>query len=142
MSRRRNNQYTSSGHENRRRPHNSDVKPETTRKGDESIEELSHAIDMEAAGIGLAIADLFKAVTLAAVQLPNMEMYSDLISVVVDDDSLTVSVTGLGCKGSHKRSDKSRASGCHCCAEPDPGYEEDSCNPYEDDEEERVYDGD
>jgi hypothetical protein len=141
MSRRRNNQHTcSSGHVNRRRHYNHDVKPDAARKNDVSIEELSHGIDMEAAGIGLAIADLFKAVTLAAVRLPNMEMYSDLISVVVDDDSITVSVTGLSCKGSNKHSGKTRAGRCHCC--DDPGYEEDSYNPYKDDEEERVYDGD
>ena len=142
MSRRRNNQHTcSSGHVNRRRPYNHDVKPDAARNDDVCIEELSHAIDTEAAGIGLAIADLFKAVTLAAVQLPNMEMYSDLISVVVDDDSITVSVNGLGCK-SNKHSGKVRAGQCHCCGETDPGYEEDSFNPYEDEEEERVYDGD
>ena len=123
MSRRRNNQRpTGSGHENRRRPHNHDVKPDATRKDDVSIEELSHGIDMEAADIGLAIAGLFKTLVLAAVRLPNMEMYSELISVVVDDDSITVSVTGLSCKDNKKHGGKTRASRCHCC--DDPGYEE------------------
>ena len=140
MSRRRNNQHTNGGHENRRSIRSPGAKPDATRKDDVSIEELSHGIDMEAADIGLAIAGLFKTLALAAVQLPNMEMYSDVISVVVDDDYIKESVTGLGCKGSNKHSGKTRAGQCHCC--DDPGYEEDNCNPYKDDEEERVYDGD
>ena len=140
MSRRRNNQHTNGGHGNRRSIRSPVTKQDATRKNDVSIEELSHGIDMEAADIGLAIAGLFKTLALAAVRLPNMEMYSDLISVVVDDDSITVSVTGLSCKGSNKHSGKTRADRCHCC--DDPGYEEDSYNPYKDDEEERVYDGD
>ena len=146
MSRRRNNQHTyGSDYENCRSIGELGAKPgatATTGKDGVNIEELSRAIDMESAGIGLAIADLFKSVTQAAVQLPNMELYSDLISVVVDDDSITVSVTGLDQKESSKYSDKARAGRCHCCSEADPGYEEDSYNPYGDDEEERVYDGD
>ena len=106
------------------------------------IEEVSHGIDMEAADIGLAVADLFKTLALAAVRLPNMEMYSDLISVVVDDDSITVSVTSLSCKDNKKHGGKTRAGRCRCSGEVAPGYEEDNYNPYKDDEEERVYDGD
>jgi hypothetical protein len=140
MSRRRNNQHSNGDHENRRSTRSPGAKQDATRKDDMSIEEVSHGIDMEAADIGLAIAGLFKTLVLAAVRLPNMEMYSDLISVVVDDDSITVSVAGLSCKDNKKHGGKTRASRCHCCE--DPGYEEDSYNPYKDDEEERVYDGD
>lgn len=122
MSRRRNNQHSNGGHENRRSIRDPVTKQDATRKNDVSIEELSHGIDMEAADIGLAIAGLFKTLVLAAVRLPNMEMYSDLISVVVDDDSITVSVTGLSCKDNKKHGGKTRASRCHCC--DDPVYEE------------------
>jgi len=122
MSRRRNNQHSNGGHENRRSIRDPVTKQDATRKNDVSIEELSHGIDMEAADIGLDIAGLFKTLVLAAVRLPNMEMYSDLISVVVDDDSITVSVTGLSCKDNKKHGGKTRASRCHCC--DDPGYEE------------------
>ena len=143
MSRRRNNQRTcGSGHDIRRSAKEPGARPEATKKDGMGIEELSHGIDMEAAGAGLAIADLFKTLALAAVQLPNMELYSDLISVVVDDDSITVSVSGLGKTDGIKHSGKAGTSRRHCCGEPDPGYEEDSYYPDKDDEEERVYDGD
>ena len=49
-----------------------------------------------------------------------------MIYVVVDDDSITVSVTGLGCKGSNKHGGKTRVGRCHCSGEVDSGYKEDS----------------
>ena len=104
-------------------------------------EKLSEAIDLEGMGIGLVIADLFKTVSLAAVRLPSMELYSDMICVIVDDDSITVSINGLNPETDASNSPKHGKVCCRCGCE-DPGYEEDGHNPYEDDEEERVYDGD
>lgn len=105
-------------------------------------EELSQKIDIEAAGIGLIIADLFKTVSLAAAHLPNMELYSDMINVVVDDDSITVSIMGLNPEQETNHGDSREKVCCHGCCANDPGYEEDDNNLYDDDEEGLIYDGD
>ena len=105
-------------------------------------EEMSQGIDIEAAGIGLVVADLFKTVSLAAAHLPNMELYSDMISVVVDDDSITVSITGLNPEQEANNGDSHRKPCCHGCCVNDPGCEEDDSDPYDDEEEGLIYDGD
>ena len=106
-------------------------------------EKLSRAIDIEVMGLGLVIADLFKTVSLAAAHLPNMELYSDMISVVVDEDSITVCVTGLKPESDASHFHKHGKVCCHGCND-DPGYEEDDYDPHEedDDEEGLIYDGD
>lgn len=107
-------------------------------------EELSKGIDLEGMGIGLVIADLFKTVSLAALRLPSMELYSDMICVVVDDDSITVSITGLNPESDAGRSRK-HGKVCCCGCHDDPGYEEDEYDPSTDDDDEEegmIYDGD
>lgn len=106
-------------------------------------EKLSEAIDLEGMAIGLVIADLFKTVSLAAVRLPNMELYSDMISVIVDDDSITVSITGLNPESDANHSPKHGKVRCHGCND-DPGYEEEDYDPNTDDDDEEglIYDGD
>ncbi len=105
-------------------------------------EEMSQGIDVEAAGVGLVIADLFKTVSLAAAHLPNMELYSNMISVVVDDDSITVSIAGLNPEQEANNGDSHRKPCRHGCCASDPGCEEDDSDPYDDEEEGLIYDGD
>lgn len=107
-------------------------------------EELSKGIDLEGMGIGLVIADLFKTVSLAALRLPSMELYSDMICVVVDDDSITVSITGLNPESDADHSRKHGKVCCHGRGCDDPGYEEDGRDPQDEDDEEEglIYDGD
>ena len=108
-------------------------------------EKLSQAIDFEVIGLGIVIADLFKMVSLAAAHLPNMELYSDMISVVVDEDSITVCVTGLKPESDASHCHKHGKACFHGCND-DSGYEEDDYDPHEDDvddeEEGLIYDGD
>lgn len=119
---------------------------ETVEKTDDELltEELSKGIDLEGMGIGLVIADLFKTVSLAALRLPSMELYSDMICVVVDDDSITVSITGLNPESDADHSGKHGNVCCHGCGCDDPGYEEDDRDPHDEDDEEEglIYDGD
>jgi hypothetical protein len=105
-------------------------------------EEMSQGIDVEAAGVGLVIADLFKTVSLAAVHLPNMELYSDMIGVVVDDDSITVSIAGLNPETETTCDSRRGKTRCHGCCANDPGYEVDDDNLYDDEVEGLIYDGD
>ena len=105
-------------------------------------EEMSQGIDIEAAGVGLVIADLFKTVSLAAAHLPNMELYSDMISVVVDDDSITVSIAGLNPESETSCDSRRGKTRCHGCCANDPGHEVDDDNLYDDEEEGLIYDGD
>ena len=96
-------------------------------------------VDKAAVGIGLIIADLFETVSLAAAHLPNLDLHSDLIDVVVDEDSILVRIVGLGeTKG---RSCDDGLCEYHSHRTKDRGFEEDDWYPEDyDDEEERVYD--
>ena len=60
-----------------------------------SMEELGKGIDKEMAAAGLVISDLFKTVSMAAAHLPNMELRTDTLHVMVDEDSISVTVSGL-----------------------------------------------
>lgn len=105
-------------------------------------EEMSQGIDIEAAGVGLVIADLFKTVSLAAAHLPNMELYSNMISVIADDDSITVSITGLNSEQESNCGNRCGKVSCHGCCANDPSNEEDDNDSCDDEEEGLIYDGD
>lgn len=130
-----------SGDEQKEKKRNG-IKAEANTTDEMLPEELSRAIDFEVMGLGLVIADLFKTVSLAAAHLPNMELYSDMISVVVDEDSITVCVTGLKPESHNSNERKHGKVCCHGCND-DPGNDEDDYNPNDDDDEEGlIYDGD
>ena len=116
--------------------------PDTDRKTDgqdaavkdNDFEEICEGIDRSAACIGLIISDLFKTVTMAAAHLPNMELHSNLINVIVDDDSILVQIDSLS--GETEQDDTASLYA------GDPGYEEDGWYQESDDEEGRLFDGD
>ncbi len=55
-------------------------------------EELSTAIDEDAMGIGLAIAAIYKTVTMAVSHLPNMELHTEIICLSVDDEGISIHI--------------------------------------------------
>lgn len=82
---------------------------------------------------------------MATAYLPNIELRTEDFSVIVDEDSITVRITGLSpdaadtdcSEGNRRRSGngmtgRSRHNDCGC--------KEDDWNPEEDEEEEKVYD--
>ena len=68
---------------------------ESSKAIDSGLIEASKNVDKDLAGIGLIIAELFKTVSLAAVRFPNLELHSDLIDVVVDENTILVRIVGL-----------------------------------------------
>ena len=90
-----------------------------------SMEELGKGIDREMAAAGLVIGDLFKTVSIAATHLPNMELHTDVLHVTVDEDSISVTVSGLSSGHRHFE---------------DEGVDDGEYGYGEDDEEERIYD--
>ena len=119
-------------------------KDRDARKGiDSSFLEACKTVDRTAVGIGLIVADLFETVALAAAHLPNMSFHSDMIDVVVDEDSILVRIVGLSEAEEevpthyHSKAGKGRSFRSH----KDRGFDEDDWYPEDyDDEEERLYD--
>lgn len=115
---------------------------------DPEFERLCNALDDSAVGTSMIISDLFKVVSMAATLLPNIEIHTEAFSVIVDNDSIIVCVTGLNPDANddhreklskdHRGYEKGNVPGCN--HRYDCGYEEDDWNPEEDDEEEKVYD--
>ena len=105
-------------------------------------ESLSRELDRVTAGVGRTIGELFKAVSLAAVRLPKMKLKSDLIDVTVDGNSITVHIDGLfeekELESRNACDDWPREYHSHSS---DRGYEEEDWYS-DDEEEERLYDGD
>lgn len=120
-------------------------------KKDPKYEEVCQGIDDAAIEAGLILADLFKTVSLAAAFLPEMEMHTGSFSVVTDEDSITVCISGLGEQsggtdkskqhwtredaGNHKGNFSNRSVGMK-----DPGYEDSFWQTDDEEEEERLYD--
>lgn len=57
-----------------------------------NIEELIEAMDEDAKRIGLTIADLYRTVTTAMAELPDMELHTAVISLSVNDCGITVHI--------------------------------------------------
>ena len=57
-----------------------------------TIEELIEAMDEDAMRIGLTIAKLYRAVTTAMVELPDLELHTETICLSVDGGGITVHV--------------------------------------------------
>ena len=117
---------------------------------DPEFERLCNALDDSAVGTSMIISDLFKVVSMAATLLPNIEIHTEAFSVIVDDDSIIVCVTGLNPDADDESDHREKLSKDHrgyakgyvpgCNRHFDCGYEEDDWNPEGDEEEEKVYD--
>jgi len=116
---------------------------DTCKEMDSVFMEACKEVDQASVGIGLIIADLFKTVALAAAHLPDLELHTELIDVVVNDDSILVRIVGLSDDEEDVPTHYHSKAGKHGCfhSHKDCGFDEEDWYPEDyDEEEERLYD--
>lgn len=115
---------------------------DTCKGMDSGFMEACKEVDQAAIGVGLIIADLFKTVALAAAHLPNLELHSDLIDVVVDEDSILVRIVGMSDDEEDVPAHYHSKAGKHRCfhSHKEGGFDEDDWYSEDDEEEERLHD--
>lgn len=91
-----------------------------------TMEQLDKQIDKDSARIGIVVGDIFKFLTVAMTQLPDMELHTDMIHIKVDDSGILARITHPDCRD--------------CCGFGDEPDDADDDNNY--DEEGLLYDGD
>ncbi len=93
-----------------------------------TLEELVKAMDDGAQHIGLTIAELYRTARMAMASLPNMELHTEQIYLLVTDHGLTVHV-GHDC------------CGCRECDDDSDDHDDDDMDDFDFEEEERgIYD--
>ncbi len=106
---------------------------ELTEQGvDDLLEHIEEDMDQSFMRSGKTLAELFRSVCIAALKLPNLELHTELMCVINDENSLTVIV--------HR--DEAEAKSDENADDSDGMNDYSNYDNYDEEEEERLYDGD